>query len=119
MNNLATMADTMRARGGDAFRDIKYHTWREDWPDKRKQTIPEIRQMVEEASANGTAIVIPARTTAQGRAEQYLGDLDYRYGTGFAPHPLFVEWLRDQIEQGIRTLNQRDDAASTSLSGRP
>lgn len=115
MNNLATIADTMRARGGDVFRDINYHTWREDWPEKRKQTIPEIRQMVDDAAAgDGTAIVIPARTTAQGRAEQYLGDLDYRYGTGFAPHPLFVEWLRDQIEQGIRTLNRRPETVGTA-----
>lgn len=92
MENRATIADTMRARGGDAFRDIQYHTWREDWVELRQVTIPEIRRMVETASAgDGTAIVIPARTTAQGPAKDCLGDLDSRYGTGFAPHTLFVE----------------------------
>ncbi len=120
MNNLRTMADTMRARGGDAFRDIKVHTWREDWPELRKETIPEIQQVVDEAAAgSGTAIVIPARTTAQGPADDYLGDRDYRYGTGFAPHPLFVEWLRTQVETGIEQLNIPPERAPEPLSGRP
>mgnify|MGYP002762543980 CR=1 FL=1 len=104
MENLRTMADTMRAHGGDAFRDIKVHTWREDWPEKRKQTIPEIQNMVREASESGTALVIPARTTAQGRASEYLEGLDYRYGKGFAPHPEFEAWMREQIEAGIDRL---------------
>jgi hypothetical protein len=104
MDNLRTIADTMRAHGGDAFRDIKVHTWREDWPEKRKQTIPEIQEMVREASETGTALVVPARTTAQGRASEYLEGLDYRYGKGFAPHPEFAAWMREQIETGIDRL---------------
>jgi protoheme ferro-lyase len=117
MENLLSMADTMRAHGGDAFRDIKVHTWREDWPEKRKQTIPEIQQMVKEASENGTALVVPARTTAQGRASQYLEGLDYRYGKGFAPHPQFEAWMREQIETGIDRLQaapQSPDSATTT-----
>jgi len=104
MDNLHTIADTMRAHGGDAFRDIKVHTWREDWPEKRKETIPEIQKMVREASEDGTALVVPARTTAQGRAPEYLDGLDYRYGNGFAPHPQFEAWMREQIETGIDRL---------------
>lgn len=104
MENLRTMADTMRAHGGDAFRDIKVHTWREDWPEKRKETIPEIQKMVREASQDGTALVIPARTTARGRASEYLEGLDYRYGKGLAPHPQFEAWMREQIETGIDRL---------------
>jgi len=110
MENLRTIADTMRARGGDAFRDIKVHTWREDWPEKRKETIPEIQKMVREASQNGTALVVPARTTAQGRASQYLEGLDYRYGKGFAPHPQFEAWMREQIETGIDRLQAAPSA---------
>ena len=104
MDNLRTIADTMRAHGGDAFRDIKVHTWREDWPEKRKETIPEIQQMVREASEDGTALVVPARTTSQGRASQYLDGLDFRYGKGLAPHPQFEAWMREQIETGIDRL---------------
>ena len=104
MENLRTIAGTMRAHGGDAFRNIKVHTWREDWPEKRKETIPEIQQMVKEASENGTALVVPARTTSQGRASQYLDGLDFRYGKGLAPHPQFEAWMREQIETGIDRL---------------
>ena len=104
MDNLRTIADTMRAHGGDAFRDITVHTWREDWPEKRKETIPEIQQMVREASEDGTALVVPARTTSQGRASQYLDGLDFRYGKGLAPHPQFEAWMREQIETGIDRL---------------
>ncbi len=117
MENLRTIADTMRSHGGDAFRDIKVHTWREDWPEKRKQTIPAIQKMVREASSEGTALVVPARTTAQGRASEYLEGLDYRYGKGFAPHPEFATWMREQIETGIDRLQsaphpERRDAVS-------
>ncbi len=113
MENLRTIADTMKAHGGDKFRDIKVHTWREDWPEKRKETIPEIQQMVKEASENGTALVIPARTTAEGRASEYLEGLDYRYGKGLAPHPQFEAWMREQIETGIDRLQ----AAPTAETG--
>lgn len=113
MENLRTIADTMRAHGGDAFRDIKVHTWREDWPEKRKETIPEIQQMVREASENGTALVVPARTTSQGRASQFLDGLDYRYGKGLAPHPQFEAWMREQIETGIDRLQAAPQAGTS------
>jgi hypothetical protein len=122
MENLRTIADTMRAHGGDAFRDIKVHTWREDWPEKRKETIPEIQQMVREASEDGTALVIPARTTADGRASEYLEGLDYRYGKGLAPHPQFEAWMREQIETGIDRLQaapKSDDASVETASSTP
>jgi len=116
MDNLRTLADTMRAHGGDVFRDTKVHTWREDWPEKRKETIPEIQQMVKEASENGTALVIPARTTAQGRASEYLEGLDYRYGKGFAPHPEFEAWMREQIETGIDRLQAAPQSPDSDVA---
>jgi protoheme ferro-lyase len=116
MENLRTIADTMRAHGGDAFRDIKVHTWREDWPEKRKETIPEIQRMVKEASETGTALVIPARTTSQGRASQYLDGLDYRYGKGFAPHPQFETWMREQIETGIDRLQSAPQSPDSDVA---
>ena len=105
MDNLASIADQMRADGGSEFRDIQYQTWREDWPDKREESVAAIREMVREASAgNGIALVIPARTTAQGPADKYLDGLDYKLGVGFCPHPEFAEWLREEIEKGMAQL---------------
>src|SRR5690606_12778656 len=87
------------------YRDIRYHTWREDWPEKRAVTVPEIRGMVEQASENGgTALVIPVRTAAQGPARDFMPDLEFKVGRGFAPHPEFAAWVREQIEEGIRRI---------------
>ena len=102
---LAGLADEIRDLSGAPFRDIRYHTWREDWPDKREAAIAAIRADVETASkGDGTALVMPVRTTGQGPAEHYLEGLDYRYGKGFAPHGEFEDWLRSVIEVGMSEL---------------
>lgn len=99
---LNSIRRTMLAEGGDEFRAIEVGTWREDWPDKREAAIGRIREFVEKANEdNGRALIIPARTTEQGPARDLLPDMDFELGEGFAPHPLFVEWLREQVKIGI------------------
>ncbi len=106
LNVLKSLAEQMRAKGGSRFRDIQFHTWREDWPDKRIKSIEVIRKMVEDASLNGgTAIVIPARTTGKGHPELLKG-LEFKYGTGFAPHPNFIKWVEERIQEGVKMLHQ-------------
>ena len=115
MGNLARLAAYVRAHGGGRFRAIRYHTWREDWPDKRGAAIEAIRAMVEDAARDGgTALVLPVRTIGRGPEEKYLQGLTYRYGTGFAPHPGFVKWLEDVIEQGITMLTEPNTDKKTS-----
>jgi hypothetical protein len=115
MNNLRVIADTMRAHGGDGLpRHQGAHVGGET-AEKRKETIPEIQQMVKKASENGTALIIPARTTAEGRASEYLEGLDYRYGKGFAPHPEFEAWMREQIETGIDRLQAAPQVRSGAV----
>ena len=98
---LESVALQMRSGQGAQFRAIKVGTWREDWPDKRAPEVAAIRVMVEEASRDGgRAIVVPARTTAQGSERELLAGLDYELGTGFAPHPLFERWLEEQVTRG-------------------
>ncbi|MFQ5588978.1 MAG: sirohydrochlorin chelatase [Nitrospiria bacterium] len=105
MNNLATLAGEMQKNGGSAFKDIQYYTWREDWPDKRDKAVEVIRQMIEIANRDGgTAILVPERITGQGHGEEFLEGLDFRYTTGFAPHPNFVKWVEGQIERGKNVL---------------
>lgn len=105
MKNLETIADYIRRNDPNTYRAIKFHTWREDWPEKRAVTIPEIRAMIEAANEDGgAALVIPVRTNEQGPARSLVPDLDFRYGYGFAPHPEFTEWTREQIEAGIDVL---------------
>lgn len=110
---LESLADQMRADGGAKFRAIHAATWREDWPDKREPEVAAVRRMVEEATREGgRAIVIPARTTGKGMEADFLKGLSFDLGTGFAPHPLFVSWVEQQIQAGVAALGMaRTDAA--------
>ncbi|HWP94247.1 MAG TPA: CbiX/SirB N-terminal domain-containing protein [Gammaproteobacteria bacterium] len=102
---LESLRSQMLAAGGDTFRAIRVATWREDWEEKRAPWIERVRAMIEEARRDGgRAIVIPARTLGTGPERRFLSGLDYALGEGFAPHPLFVEWLQVQVEHGIAQL---------------
>ncbi|MGH8762900.1 MAG: CbiX/SirB N-terminal domain-containing protein [Nitrosospira sp.] len=101
---LEEIAEYMRKANGSAseFRAIKVATWREDWPDKRGPWIEKVRTMVEEAGSHGgRAIVIPARTTGEGPEKKFLSGLEFDLGSGFAPHPMFVQWVDEQIKAGL------------------
>jgi sirohydrochlorin ferrochelatase len=92
---------------GTPYRAIRHATWREDWPDKRGPWIKAVREMVEEARRDGgRAIVIPARTNGTGPERRFLEGLSYELGEGFAPHPLFVRWVEQQVDLGISTYRQ-------------
>jgi hypothetical protein len=107
MNNLKTIADYIQSNSPEKYRDVKYYTWREDWPDKREKSVKVIRGMVEEASVDGgTAIVIPVRTTGEGHERKYLEGLEYKLGSGFAPHPNYIKWVEEKIQEGIAELRQ-------------
>lgn len=102
---LESLAGQMRANGGASFRAIQTGTWREDWPDKRAPELAALRTKVEAASRDGgRAIVIPARTAAQGDEKESLKGLKFDLGTGFAPHPLFARWVEERIQEGASAL---------------
>lgn len=110
LKKLQSLADQMLRQGeqgNQKFRAFKVATWREDWPDKRAPWVKKVRAMVTEAGKqNGTAIVIPARTTAVGPEKRFLAGLKFELGEGFAPHPLFAQWVDEQIQQGITQQRQ-------------
>lgn len=110
---LESVAGKMRANGGAAFRDIRVATWREDWPDKREPWVTLVRGWVEEAGRDGDVIVIPARTNGTGPEAKLLDGLNYRLGTGFAPHPLFARWVDEQV---VQTLGSRLSAGAPAES---
>jgi sirohydrochlorin ferrochelatase len=110
---LKSLAQQMRAIGGNSFRAIRYQTWREDWPEKRRPRIDSVRMMVQQAQRDGgSAIVIPARTTGSGPTRKFLADLKYRHGKGFAPHPLFAQWVEKQIETGLEKIRRSAETAT-------
>jgi len=98
---LENVAAAIDDRTGGRYRDIVYDTWREDWPEKRDAAVARIRERVQGAGRDGTALVIPVRTVGRGPASEHLTGLEYREATGFAPHPAFTAWLRETIDRGI------------------
>jgi hypothetical protein len=112
---LEEIAEHMRKAGASGeFRAVKVATWREDWPDKRAPWIDKIRTLVEEAkSGGGRAIVIPARTTGVGPEKKFLAGLEYDLGSGFAPHPMFVRWVDENVKTGLA---QFADARSSGMA---
>ncbi|ARO87805.1 cobalamin biosynthesis protein CbiX [Nitrosospira lacus] len=111
---LEDVAEQMRKAEGKEFHAIKVATWREDWPDKRTPWVDKIRAMVEDArKEGGSAIVIPARTTGQGPEDKFLSGLEYDLGSGFAPHPKFVQWVDEQVRAGMA---QFADARRSNLT---
>ena len=109
---LEEIAEHMRKGKGDKFHAIKVATWREDWPDKRAPWIEKVRDMVADAKKEGgDAIVIPARTTGQGPEKKFLAGLEYELGSGFAPHPMFVQWVDENVKAGLAQFAEARRAA--------
>ena len=103
LKKLDSIANQMRDQGGHKFKAFKVATWREDWPDKRAPWVKKVRAMVTEASKQGDkVIIIPARTTAVGPEKRFLSGLEFELGEGFAPHPLFTQWVSEQIHSGLK-----------------
>lgn len=99
---LKSVAGRMRELGGDRFRAIRTATWREDWPDKRKPAVEEVRAFVQQATANGgRALVIPARTLGRGPEPRLLEGLMFELGEGFAPLPLFARWAESKVAAAV------------------
>jgi len=108
---LESLTNQIKKMSNGEFKDVLYQTWREDWEDKRGTRIDSVKKMVEKANKEGgTAIIIPARTTGEGPTKRFLGevkdDMKYIAGKGFAPHPLFPKWIKQQMKRGLETVEQ-------------
>ncbi len=102
---LASLAGQMRTLGGDRFRAIRYATWREDWPDRNKVAVAQVRAMVEEAGRDGgRALIVPARINGRGAADRYLAGLDFGWGQGFVQTAYFAQWFEQEIARGQEAL---------------
>jgi sirohydrochlorin ferrochelatase len=114
LSRLAEQMKAAQSKSGSApFRDIRFVTWREDWPDKRGAWINAARDMVEEAGADGgRALVIPARTNGRGPERTFLAGMQFDLGEGFAPHPLFLRWFEEQVEAGVAVLSSKCGCAT-------
>ncbi len=83
------------------FRAIKAMTMREDWPDKREQTLIQIRAEIEKGNQNdGRVLVISNRLYGSGPYRRLLEGAEFEMnGQGLVPHPNITRWLERGIER--------------------
>jgi hypothetical protein len=113
--DLEVIAEHVRKAGGSDFLAIRTATWREDWANVRDPQSKKIRSMVEDAARQGgRVLVIPARTVGEGPEGKFLSGLEYDLGSGFAPHPNFLQWMEEQIKSGVRQFNNSLSGGMTS-----
>ena len=101
LKQMQAQADYIQTHAPKRFKEVKAATLREDWPEKRKDAVEKIRQMVTEAGKDGgRALVISNRIAGPGPYRKYLTGLEYVFnGAGIAPHPNLTKWLDRKIHQ--------------------
>lgn len=111
------------------FRAIKAATVREDWPEKRKQAVAQLKELIQEGNHGGRVLLISNRLYGAGPYKRLLEDVGLREGTdyvmngkGFAPHPILTRWLETNLQLAIKemsngpTVKQASDSGAVSLN---
>ncbi len=88
------------------FRDIIAMTLREDWPDKRKEALNKIRQVIEQGNEdNGRVLIISNRLYGSGPYPRLLEGLEFTLnGQGLVPHPNITRWLEEGVRMALQGL---------------
>ncbi len=102
------------------FKSIEAMTMREDWPDKRKRALSQIREAIERGNRDGgRVLIISNRLYGAGPYQRLLEGADFEMNSrGLVPHPNITRWLEKGIEQAIRSAIQSAPVPDGS-SGRP
>lgn len=115
---LESLASQMKNEEGYNFKDIRYVTWREDWPEKSKPELAKARKWVSEINkTGGRVLIVPARTNGRGAANVYLKGLNFGWSQGFAQTPYLSRWFEDQIMLGISQLTGEKQTSKSSPEG--
>ena len=78
---------------------------REDWPKKHKKAVEEIRNLIQDASTHGRALVISNRLYGSGRYDEFFEGLNYEMNRkGLALHVNMTRWL----DEGIRKTLEKE-----------
>ncbi len=92
------------------FKTIRAATVREDWPEKRKQAVADVRKMIEEGGKNGRVIVIANRLYGSGPYKKMLKGLEFELNEKGLVHPVITRWLEEGIGQMTATLARPTDS---------
>ena len=97
-------ADCIKKHTQDSFKDIRGFTVREDWPKKHKKAVEEIRNIIQDASSHGRALIISNRLYGSGRYDEFFEGLDYEMNRkGLALHANMTRWLDEGIRKTLQT----------------
>lgn len=97
--------ENMKKASTKRFKSIKAATLREDWPDKMKDSLMEIKQIIEEGSRDGRVIIIPNRLAESGFYREVLEGFHFDMNpNGIAPHHFVTEWLEREIKKAINDI---------------
>ncbi len=107
---LQSLARQMQAMAEEKFSDIWVATWREDWPEKRKQAVKEVRAMIHEIRSSGRRpLLVAARIEGNDPGAEYLKDLNVAFNDeGFSGHANLVRWCIKTIESVLSDLQPRN-----------
>ncbi|TAJ09564.1 MAG: hypothetical protein EPO61_05765 [Nitrospirae bacterium] len=92
------------------FKTIRAAAVREDWPDKRKAAVEEVRHMIEEDGKNSRVIVIANRLYGSGPYRKMLKGLQYDLNEKGLVHPVITRWLEEGIGQVGTALARPSDS---------
>ena len=96
-------ADYIKENTKLSFKDIRGLTVREDWPEKHKKAVEEIRNLIQEASIHGRALIISNRLYGSGRYDEFFEGLDYKMNRkGLALHANMTHWLDEGIRKTLQ-----------------
>ena len=103
INILQKHADYIKENTELSFKDIRGLTVREDWPEKHKKAVEEIRNLIQEASIHGRALIISNRLYGSGRYDEFFEGLDYNMNRkGLALHANMTHWLDEGIRKTLQ-----------------
>ncbi|MCZ7627331.1 MAG: hypothetical protein M5R38_17635 [Candidatus Methylomirabilis sp.] len=103
IEQLEKRAEFIRKKAPAKFKAIKVATVREDWPEKSKRAVAEVRKTIEQTQREGgRVLVISNRIAGAGPYRKLLSGLDYTLNDqGIASHPHFTRWIEEQIENWL------------------
>jgi hypothetical protein len=81
-------------------------TVREDWPEQREKAVRQVREMIQDASQSGRALIIADLLYGSGPYRTLFEGLDYTLNDKGLAHPVLTQWLETGIARTASILMQ-------------
>lgn len=101
---LTSLGQEMQRRAARPFANVMGLTLREDWPEKRKEALARIEEVVRQARTRGQRVVaVEARINGPGPTQRLLGHLEIPINDdGLVPHPHLRRIVLEAINSFVK-----------------